>query len=103
MQFGQAWYRILQQVSDTEPQLGPIHLSKIDIADGFYHIWIKAQDVPKRGIMFPSAEGEHPLVGFPLVFPMGWMQSPPLFTASTEMVADVANRKLDISALSAPR
>jgi hypothetical protein len=93
MQFGRALYRILQQILDADPRLGSVHLSKIDIADGFYRIWINAEDVPKLGIMFPGEDGEQ-LVGFPLVLPMGWMQSPPLFTAATEMVADLANQQL---------
>jgi hypothetical protein len=92
IQVGRALWCILQQISDADTRLGPVHLSKIDIADGFYHIWIKAEDVPKLGIMFPS-NGE-PLVGFPLVLPMGWMQSQPIFTAATETVADLANQRL---------
>jgi hypothetical protein len=93
MQFGRALHRVLQQVSDADPRLGPVHLSKIDIADGFYRIGINANDIPKLGIMFPGNDGEQ-LVGFPLVLPMGWMQLPPLFTAATETVADLANHKL---------
>jgi hypothetical protein len=69
MQFGRALWRILQQVSDADPRLGPVHLSNIDIADGFYRISINAEDVPKLGVMF-TAKGE-PLVGSPLVLPMG--------------------------------
>jgi hypothetical protein len=80
MQFGRALWRVLQQVSDADTRLGPVYLSKIDIADGFYRIWINPEDVPKLGIIFPG--GGEKLVGFPLVPPMGWMQSPPLFTAA---------------------
>jgi hypothetical protein len=98
MQFGRALWRILQQVYDADPRLGPVHLSKIDISDGFYRIWINATDVPTLGIMFPIAPGAEPLVGFPLVLPMGWMQSPPLFTATTEKVADLANHQLALNA-----
>jgi hypothetical protein len=93
MQFGRALHRVLQQVSDADPRLGPVHLSKIDIADGFYRIGINTNDIPKLGIMLPGSYGEK-LVGFPLVLPMGWMQSPPIFTAATETVADLANQKL---------
>jgi hypothetical protein len=100
MQFGRALWRILQQVSDADPRLGPVHLSKIDIADGFYRIAIKADDVPNLGVMFPS-EGE-PLIGFPLVFPMGWMQSPLLFTAATETVANLANHNMRDKLASSP-
>jgi hypothetical protein len=51
--------------------------------------------------MFPGNDGEQ-LVGFPLVLPMGWMQSPPLFTAATETVADLANQKLQDQARCGP-
>jgi hypothetical protein len=94
MQFGKALWQILQQVSTADPRLGPVHLSKINIADGFYRIWINPNDVPKLGVIFPGAPGDEPLIGFPLVLPMGWMQSPPLFTAEKETVADLANQKL---------
>jgi hypothetical protein len=49
MQFGKAMWRILQQISKD--------LSKIDIADGFYQIWINPNEVPKLGVMFPGAPG----------------------------------------------
>jgi hypothetical protein len=101
MQFGRALHRVLQQVSDADPRLGPVHLSKIDIADSFYRIGINANDIPKLGIMFPGNDGEQ-LVGFPLVLPMGWMQSPPVFTAATETVADLANQKLQDQARCGP-
>jgi hypothetical protein len=92
MQFGRALWRFLQQVSDANARLELVYLSKIDIADGFYRIWINAEDVPKLGIIFPG-DGEQ-LVGFPLVISMGWMQSPLLLTAATERVADLANQQL---------
>jgi hypothetical protein len=94
MEFSKALWRILQQVSTADPRLGPVHLSKIDIADGFYIIWINPNDVPKLGVMFPGAPCDEPLIGLPLVLPMGWMKSPPLFTAATETVADLANQQL---------
>jgi hypothetical protein len=34
------------------------------------------------------------MIGFPLVLPMGWMISPPMFTVATETVADLANHNL---------
>jgi hypothetical protein len=79
-------------MSDADPCQGQVHLSKIDIADGFYCIWSNEADVHKLGIMFPYKEGEEPLAGFPLVLPMGWMQSPPIFTAATETMVDLTNQ-----------
>jgi hypothetical protein len=97
MQFVKALWRILQQILMTDPRLGQVHLSRINIADGFYQIWINPNDVPNLGVVFPGAPREEPLIGFSLVLPMGWMQ-PPLFTAETETVADLANQLLQANA-----
>ena len=94
MQFGRALQRILQTIYYANPRLGPVYLSKIDIADGFYRIWVKAEDIPKLAVSFPSRPGEEPLVAFPLTLPMGWRESPPWFCTATETVADLANEAL---------
>jgi hypothetical protein len=78
-------------------------VSKIDIAEGFYRIAIRPEDVFKLAIMFPTEEGEEQWVGFPLVLPMGWKQSPHLFTAATETFADLANNKLHSNHPSPPK
>jgi hypothetical protein len=64
------------------------------MADAFYRIWIRAEDIPKLGVLFPASVGEVPMVGFPLMLPMGWKQSPPILTAVTETVGDLANQRL---------
>ena len=64
---------------------------KIDIANGFYRIPLNVDDIPKLGVVFPVREKEEPLVAFPLVLPMGWVNSPPAFCAATETSADIAN------------
>jgi hypothetical protein len=94
MQFGRALWRILRHIKSANPHHGPIYLSKIDIADSFYRIWVRASDVPKLGILFPAESGEEYLVGFPLALPMGWTESPKIFTAATETVADMTNASL---------
>jgi hypothetical protein len=52
MQFGKTLWRILRHLKSVNPHLGPVYLSKIDIADGFYRIWVRAADVPKLGVLF---------------------------------------------------
>jgi hypothetical protein len=102
MQFGRALWRVLSAIHHADPRVGPVYLSKIDIADGFYRIGVNDVDVAKLGIVVPTKPGEPQVIGFPLVLPMGWMQSPPLFTAATETVADIANQALQHSAQSCP-
>jgi hypothetical protein len=55
----------------SDPHLGPVYLSKIDIADGFYHIAIHPDDIPKMSMMFPIQDGEEQLIDLHLVIPMG--------------------------------
>lgn len=94
MQFGHALDRILREILLADPKLGPIYLSKLDISDGFYRINLAIDDIPKLGVVFPVKEGEEPLVAFPLVLPMGWANSPPIFSAATETSADLANEAI---------
>jgi hypothetical protein len=68
---------------------------KIDLSDGFYRIPVRADDITKLGVVFPTAPGEPPLVAFPLVLPMGWTESPPTFCAATETIVDLANQYME--------
>ena len=60
----------------ANPKFGPgvyIYLSKkIDISDGFYRIAVRTEDAPELAVLFPTRDGEPPLVGIHLVLPMGW-------------------------------
>lgn len=91
MQFGKALQRILHKIHSANSRLGPVYLSKIDLADGFYRIGVRPSDIPSLAVLFPSRIGERQLVAFPLTLPMGWKESPPYFSAATETITDVAN------------
>jgi hypothetical protein len=94
MQFGRALQRVLAKIVHADPRYGPVFMSKIDIADGFYRVWLHHRDIPKLGVALPTSPGETPLVAFPLALPMGWVESPPYFTALTETACDLANDAL---------
>jgi hypothetical protein len=94
MQFGKALDRILQSIVDANPAHGPVKLIKVDIADGFYRIWLNLHDIPKLAVSIPTLHGDEPLLALPLVLPMGWTESPPYFCAATETVADLTNKRL---------
>jgi hypothetical protein len=91
MQFGRALHRILRMILEAHPRFGPVYISKVDIADGFYRVWLLPSDIPTLGVALPIAGNEEPISGFPLALPMGWVNSPPYFTAATETIADLAN------------
>jgi len=94
MQFGRALERLIAHIVHSDPRFGPVHFIKIDIADGFYRVWLRLEDIPKLAVTIPNLPGEPPLVALPLALPMGWTQSPPYFCAVTETIADLANLRL---------
>ena len=94
MQFGRALERLLAKVVHADPKYGPVKFIKIDLADGFYRVWVRTDDIPKLGVAFPQLAGKEPLIAFPLALPMGWTESPPYFCAVTKTIADVANLSL---------
>jgi hypothetical protein len=53
MQFGHALDQILHEILLSNPLLGPVHLIKLDISDGFYRIALNVDDIPKLGVAFP--------------------------------------------------
>ena len=95
MQFGHALDRILREILLADPTLGPVRIIKVDLSDGFYRIDLNIDDIPKLGVVFPTEDGEEDLIAFPLVLPMGWKNSPPIFSTATETIADLANARLE--------
>lgn len=91
MQFGRAFDRVLHAIHTAPPRHGPVYLSKIDLSDGFYRVGLRARDVPKMAVAFPTLPHEPRLVAFPLVLLMGWTESPPHFCSVTETIVDLAN------------
>jgi hypothetical protein len=91
MQFGRALERILYLIRHSNPQFGPVHLGKIDLSDGFYRVALDADAVSELATVLPRYANEEQLIAFPLVLPMGWVESPPWFCAATETIADLAN------------
>ena len=94
MQFGKTLQRLLQDIVNADPKYGPTYLCKVDISDGFYRVWLNDTDIPKLGVAFPSLVDGQWLVALPLALPMGWVESPPFFSAATETAADITNARL---------
>ena len=94
MQFGRALERILRKIRRANRRFGPTYMIKVDIADGFYRLFVSAPTIANLGVVFPQYEDEEPLIAFPLVLPMGWVGSPPFFCALTETATDLANHRL---------
>ena len=94
MHFGHALQRILQRMYVADPHHRPIYMMKVDIAYGYYRVGLAPEDVRSLGVCLPPGPDGKTLVAFPLVLPMGWVESLPQVCAVTETVADLANTAL---------
>ena len=74
-----------------QSSLCPVQLLNIDLGDGFYHVNLNMDDIPKLGVVFPINPGEEPLIALPLVLLMGWKHRPPFFSTASETIVDLAN------------
>jgi hypothetical protein len=66
----------------------------VDLANGFYQVWLSVGVIPKLVVALPMYDNEEPMVALPLTLPMGWMDSVRYFCSATKTVANIANSKL---------
>lgn len=71
MQFGRTLWRLLYRIHHANDAFGPVYMSKIDLSDGFYRLWVRPEDAHRLGVVFPSRPNKPPLIGIPLANPMG--------------------------------
>ena len=95
MQWGRTLDRVLSRIYYADRRHGPVLLSKIDLADGFYHVPLTPTGALKLAVPFPNLPSEPQLVAIPTVLPMGWTESPPTFSSVTEIITDVINESLE--------
>jgi hypothetical protein len=101
LQFGHAFLRLLQLLSRADTRQGPIYISKTDLADAFMRVWVWAPSIPVLGALLPQLPGEDPLIAFPMILPMGWVDSPQYLCAISETIADITNDRLSHGPLAA--
>ena len=76
----------------ANPRYDAVSLAKINIAEGFYRVWLQVANLQKLGVVLPTSPGQPSLIAFPLTLPsMGWVKSPPYFFSSlTKTVCNLA-------------
>ena len=93
--FRGALMRILKKVLTVDPRLGPVYLSKADLADAYMSLWVRMEDVPSVDFLIPkNTPSNTQLMRFHLFLPIGYIDSAPYFGMATETVADLANEAI---------
>jgi hypothetical protein len=72
MQFGGALTPVIHGIVYANPEYyGAMRTMKVDIADGYYRIWVQPNNIPKLAIVLPPLPGTtKPLVALPMDLPM---------------------------------
>ena len=97
MRFGGALQRILRQVLTADPPLGPVYLSKVDLADAYMRLWVRTEDVPSVAFLIPKKNTrDTQMVGLHLLLPMGYIVSAPCFCMATDTVIGIANETISL-------
>ena len=94
MKFGRTLNQLLTRIHRANDRFGPVHLLKIDLADGFYRLWLRPEDTFWLMVLIPSRPCEPLLVSISLTNPIGWHSSLSNFYACTETMVDLANAAL---------
>ena len=94
MQFSGVLPWLLWLLQHADSAEGPLFLSKYDLMDGFYCIFLAPDDTLKLAVMMPCYDGETQLAAMPLLLTMGWTKLPPTFSATSETAADLTNAQL---------
>ena len=90
-----ALQRILRQSLTADLLLGPLHLSKVDLADSYMRLWVRMEVFPSGAFLFPKKTPISPhLVGFCLFLPMGYLARAPHFCMTMETVDDLVNKAI---------
>jgi hypothetical protein len=55
-------HHILRVILEANPQFELVYTCKIDIADGFYRLWLLLANIPKLGVVLPTMEDEGTLM-----------------------------------------
>ena len=84
------------------PHWGLIYLSKHDVKDGFYHLFL-LRIVLKLSIFIPQHKDEEPLVAIPISFTMGWVESLLSFCTISKTITHVANARFQAAPTTCPQ
>ena len=68
----------------------------MDLVDADMRIWDRMKNIPSVALLIPKErEKEEQLVGFHIYISMGYVESAPLFCASTETGKDMVNNTME--------
>ena len=95
MRFIKALHFLLDCMIEAVSDLGSTYLGKFNLVGAYMHILVRLKYIPSVAFLVPREKEDNPqLVDFRLSIPMVYLESPPVFCATTEMVKDQVKNTL---------
>ena len=96
MEFGRVFLRILQAIWEANLAEGPVQVSKLDVMDAYCHSKLWLYQVGAFSYIVPSSPNDDGIIiCIDLILLIGWVDSPKLLCALSEMLTDIANALVD--------
>ena len=88
MRFRGALQRILKQVLTTNPHIGPVYLSMVDLTDVYMRLWVRMEDVLSVPFLIHNKKSQrHTASGIPHIPPHGVRRQYPYFLMTVDTVS----------------
>ena len=92
MQFGCAFSHILQEIWESDPDMGPVQVSKMDVTDAYHRCTLRMSQVGAFAYVIPSEDNnDYIIICIYLVLPIGWVDLPKCFCAFSETLTNIVN------------
>ena len=82
MRFRGVLLRILKKVLTSDRRLGPVYISKVDLADAYMKLCVRMEDAPSVAFLIPKKTPSDTAGGIPPLPPHGVHRQCPLFLHS---------------------
>ena len=100
-ELGQVLSRIFDFLAAVPPH-EVVHLSKIDLSDGFWRMLVAADDKWHFAFVLPGTPTDPVCLAIPHALQMGWNESPGYFCATTETGRNVIQLLLEAGEVMSP-
>ena len=94
IRFGGTLHHIIRRILLVDPQLGPVYLGKVDLADAYMPLWVHLEDISSVGFLVPrNILTYEQLVGFHLSLLMGYVDSAPFLCLTKGLRKEPISKK----------